>query len=199
MVRISRAIVAALAVVSLGLAGSWAHGGIVVNGGFESGNLTGWTIVPAASGSNCSVGDLYPHTGAYGAYWGATGTDVDTISQALTTVAGNVYDMDFWVRCNGIAGDVPTNLFSVSWDGVSLPGFPLNDQAAFAYTHFSFTGLQATGPSTVIAFAGRNDEASYRLDDVNVEAQPTIPEPSALILLFLAGLGLVARRQGARK
>ena len=72
---------------------------LVQNGGFETGNFNVWTVTPASSGSLLAVnGSLrYPHTGTYAASFGAVGTQDDSISQTLATVAGQSYTFSFWL------------------------------------------------------------------------------------------------------
>jgi hypothetical protein len=72
---------------------------LIVNGGFEAGDFTGWTTTPAASGSNFGVEYRnFRHSGDYSAsFHGQTEDSFDSISQALVTVPGLTYTVDFWL------------------------------------------------------------------------------------------------------
>ena len=162
---------------------------LIVNGGFETGDFTGWTTIPGASGSAFGVnatspGRGYPHSGTYEAYFGAFSTDEDRIYQDLATVAGQSYTIDFWLR-NNMGGQ---NRFDVTWGGgsilseVNAPGSP-----STPYTEYTFTEV-ASGSTTRLEFAGYNNPsfAFFNLDDVSVNVA-AVPEPSNFIL---AGLGI---------
>ena len=68
---------------------------IVVNGGFETGDFSGWTtsIDPVFDG----VDSFAPHSGTFAAFFGNP-SGASTISQTLTTVSGTVYSIDFWLQ-----------------------------------------------------------------------------------------------------
>jgi hypothetical protein len=162
-----------------------ADGNLVINGGFELGDFTGWTV----SGS-VSVSDNYPNTGDFAADFSGTGvTEVGTISQAITTIMGEPYVFDFWVSNVGIINQA--DLFQASFGGNMV--LNLVNTNPFPYTDHMYT-LTATGPSTTIQFSGFDPDI-YALDDVSV-TRVSVPEPSTLLLFGagLAGVGLLRRR-----
>jgi hypothetical protein len=61
---------------------------LIVNGDFETGDFTGWTTTPAATGSNFGVTTLPPAHDTLGAFFSATGSDFDAISQTFATTPG---------------------------------------------------------------------------------------------------------------
>ena len=63
-------------------------GNLVTNCGFETGDFTGWTTTPAATGSNFGVTTLPPAHDTLGAFFSATGSDFDAISQTFATTPG---------------------------------------------------------------------------------------------------------------
>lgn len=98
---------------------------LVTNGDFETGNFNGWTVTQAATGTNIKVDT--PTTGTdhtFGAFFGATGTDFDIISQTFATTPGAFYTLTFSYGPLSIAPGQPpppfNNGFDVRWNGVSL-------------------------------------------------------------------------------
>ncbi|MGA2797106.1 MAG: PEP-CTERM sorting domain-containing protein [Thermoguttaceae bacterium] len=156
---------------------------LVANGGFESGNFTGWTTLPASSGSDFYVGSNYPHSDLHEVNFGAGLQYDDSIMQTLPTVEGQSYKIDFWLAHPNY--DTYAN-FTASWDGNTILSLVNSD--IFYYTKYSFT-LPATTTSTTLQFSGRESVSFVFLDDVSV--QP-VPEPSALVLLSAGVFGFLA-------
>ena len=80
---------------------------LIANGGFETGNFSGWTTLPASSGSDFGVNSNYPNSGTKDAFFGATGQYNDSIMQTLPTVEGQSYKIDFYL-CTPIMMLTPT-------------------------------------------------------------------------------------------
>src|SRR5215469_17261767 len=103
---------------------------LIVNGDFETGNFTGWTVTPAASGSIIFV-NLGPGPDTtFGAFFGATGTTFDSISQTFATTPGASYTLNFFYQVTNLGAPIPANNgFDVLWNGVSIGGglFPQFD------------------------------------------------------------------------
>ncbi len=153
----------------------------VVNGGFETGNFSGWTTVPASSGSDFGVSTTDPRSGSYAAYFGGTSAgNYDGIYQNLATGAGT-FDLDFWLANNGGG----SNDFQVYWGGSLV--LNISNASSFGYTEYTFD-LSTTSSSTQLLFQGYQVPSFFRLDDVSVTYLASVPEPSSLVLLGLGGL-----------
>jgi hypothetical protein len=155
---------------------------LVTNGGFETGDFTGWTQFGNTdfSGAICEVfSGGSPTEGFCQAFFGPVGS-TGGIEQALDVGAtGRPYTLDFDLYNSGGA---PTS-YGASFGGVDLDAFPIVDSGAFGYTHFHFTGDTNAAVET-LAFEFQNDPSYFLLDNVSL----SVPEPATLGLL---GVGLV--------
>lgn len=201
-----------LAGAALLTAATNANAAIIVNGGFEDGpstggsfttlgtgdtSITGWTVT---GGSIDYIGGYWP--GALGTYHSVdlAGTSLGTISQTIATIAGQWYEVSFYVSKNPDGG-ADTRTGTVSFDGSSLPfsySIPtsLSDMHWVQYTY----DFLATDSSTVLSFAADASAGCCygpALDEVDVAA---VPEPStwATLLLGFGAIGFSMRRRRAR-
>jgi uncharacterized repeat protein (TIGR01451 family) len=133
---------------------------LVENGGFENGDFTGWT--QGGNTGDTGVDGSNVHSGSFAAFLGPVGSD-GTLTQNVATVAGQQYVFSFWLESDG---GTP-NDFSASVDGTTV--FSVVNDPAHGYQQHSFT-FTATGASTQIQFAFRNDPGFLHLDDVGVVA-----------------------------
>lgn len=160
----------------------------VVNGGFETGDFTGWIVTGDAGWTGVDASAA--HSGAYGAYFGEA-VPGSSIAQTIATLAGATYQVEFWLQLDDSS---TPNAFSWSWDGMEQQS--LVDGAGFSYAHFS-KSLTATSDTTTLQFNLLNAQSFYLLDDIAVST--AVPEPGsvALALLALTALGVTRRQRTA--
>jgi hypothetical protein len=137
---------------------------LIVNGGFETGNYTGWTLVDASNDSFISTNAQYVHSGVYGSEFGPYGASIvppgyGTLSQTVSTTPGAYYTMSFWLN----AQDGGT-LFQVWWDGAMIADLSPGPVVFTQYTYY----VTASGATAVLEFRGDNEPAWYGIDDVSV-------------------------------
>ena len=146
---------------------------LIINGDFETGDFTGWTVTPAPTGSLIFV---FPGPGpdtTFGAFFGATGSAFDSISQTFATTPGAFYTLSFFYQVTNLGNPFPANNgFDVLWNGVSIggglfPQFDINPGNIMPTFH-----LQATSALTTLQFNGRNAPSFDFLDNVSVTAAP---------------------------
>ncbi len=136
---------------------------LVLNGGFEMGNFSFWTM----SGNLNSVyglvtsNSLYVHSGQYGAQLGPVGSP-GYLSQTLTTSIGQWYLISLWL--NTPSGAAP-NEFLVAWNGANL--FDQVNVGATGWTNLQFFATRP-GTNTVLEIGLRNDPSYFALDDIMV-------------------------------
>ena len=161
----------------------------VVNGGFETGDFAGWVQTGDVSFSGV---DLFAaRSGTYGAFFGPT--DVGGISQSFATIANTPYQVSFSLS---LLDSATPNSFTWNWNGVTQSP-SLSNSSTFGYTQFSSI-VQATGPSSTIAFNFRDPQAFFFLDNVAVAA--VVPELPVNTLLSVGLLltAVFARRTAKR-
>lgn len=161
----------------------------VANGGFETGDFTGWTVVDSSNFTSIGPNPLFAHSGTYHANLGAEGV-LGSLSQDVSTTNGTQYDLTFWLANDSGA---PTNEFDVLWNGVivlSLSNAPVSN-----YTEYSLL-VTATSSLSSLEFQYRNDDDFFRLDDVAINV---VPEPSTICLMLVgaasACISAVRRRK----
>jgi hypothetical protein len=132
---------------------------IVVNGGFETGDLPPWT--DTGDTSFTGVFALNPHSGTFALETGPSTSD-GFIDQVLPTVDGQAYDVSFWLENDDATG---ANRFGASLGGIVL--VPEATQAAFGYTLFTFSNV-VPGANADLQFIFFNQPSFFYLDDVCV-------------------------------
>lgn len=183
---------------------------LITNGGFETGNFSGWTTTPAALGSNFGVGTSYPHSGNYSAYFaGSVVGSYDAISQSIATELGESFQLNFWLSIdpNGLSPfilaehSIPDGSpsspaidnFQVLWNGVVVDA--ISSSTFTSYTEYTVTIPAATSAGTgTLAFDAYNSGVGTYLDDVSltpINAATPEPRTTWLVSLALLSLGLL--------
>jgi len=159
----------------------------IVNGGFETGDFTGWTVAAGSTFVTTSPFDGYsPHSGTY---FAALGNQFNngSLSQTIADTPGQNLTLNYFLAADG---GTPS-YFEADWNGSTILGSVLTNSAASGYIEHTFS-LVSTG-SDVLSFLERNDPAYWAFDDIslNVAERQNVPEPMTWSL-FAAGLAAMA-------
>lgn len=134
----------------------------IVNGGFETGDLTGWSASSSAiSAEFVGIGGAF---GNYAADLGPTAS-TQSLSQDVATTPGQQYTLSFFVDGDP---DSFSNALTVTWDGntiLSLSQVPLG----FNQYTFNVTGDPSAG-ATPLVFSYTDDADGLLLDQVAVNS-----------------------------
>jgi hypothetical protein len=183
MLKLASIAVAALAILA---SGPSAAASIIVNGGFETGDLTGWTQSGTTFGTGaCLNGSNFlgaTCTVVSGQYSYADGpSPLGSLLQSVPTSPGQLYQLSFFLR-NDNLGQAPANEFTAYWDGT--PVYSVTNAADQGFQLVLVEGLSSASSSVVVQFSAFNQPGGFFLDDISADP---IPEPGTLGLLVSGG------------
>ena len=189
--RVFYGILALVSLLGLGITQS-ARANLITNGGFETGDFSGWTVF---GNDNDVVGAqpfTLPHSGNFQALF-ASGDN--SITQNVTTTPGSSYVISFWLAPNVRQGGLPS--VSVNWGGSNI--FSESFTSPFGYTEYTFT-VNALSSATPLQFQFSSIFGNvFYLDDISVTTAGVPDGGSSVSLLGLALFGVAVLRRKLRR
>jgi hypothetical protein len=173
-----------LAVLAVLVAPRPASADLLVNGSFETGTFSGWTVTGGATAvqSAGGLGNYNPESGNFYAALGTVGLPLGTLAQTFATMTGDSYTLSYYLASNGTT----PNEFKTVINGSTY--FDQVNISPQAYTHYSYS-FTATGSSSTVTFSERDDPNYLALDNVSVTQNvASVPEPSTFIVSLVGGL-----------
>jgi VCBS repeat-containing protein len=138
---------------------------IFFNGGFETGNFSGWTETDPGGSIQVQFLALGGEFGNYAAQLGSPGgINTEVLSQTVATTPGQHYIVSFDVTGDG---ESSFNHFIASWDGAQI--LSVTDNLSPGFTHYSFDVVgDASSSATTLSFTYNDDGIGMYLDNVSV-------------------------------
>ena len=167
---------------------------LVQNGGFETGDFTGWTLLGSTNHNRVVFAKDLVHSGTYGAAFGEVGQPARLL-QVLRTRPGTTYLLSVWLANPRPGG---FGQFQATW-GTNVV-CQLTNPRFTAWTNLQWT-VTATDTNTVLQFAVRKHPYFLGLDDVGATPIPTpaikstFRTPKAFNLVWNTTPGLVYQVQ----
>jgi hypothetical protein len=146
---------------------------LLINGGFETGDFTGWSVSGDIYGLFVmpSRNYNYAHSGNCAAAFGSPYTP-GFLSQTVQTIPGAHYTISFWLLSPD--GQTP-NQFEVVWEGQRL--YDTINLPRRGWTKLQFP-VSAASTSTTLQFGGRDSPSLLALDDVRLDLEPLLITPN---------------------
>lgn len=170
-----------IALAAMGFIAAAAQAELVTNGGFETGDFTGWTQHGDTGAT--STWTFNSHGGTWNAYFGPVG-GFGGIYQVLSANPGDQLHLSFWMLVETTA--TPNAMFA-ELDGVTVAS--VTDYTNLNWVEFT-ADITVANANPELRFSFYNPPSYFDLDDVSVTR---VPEPGMAGLLALGALMLRRR------
>ncbi len=139
---------------------------LVSNGGFETGDFSGWTHT--GNTIQDSVLTVAARGGSFGGRFGAVNTP-SFLSESINTPPAQPYLISAWL--NNIGTGSGTNEFTLSWGGKTLTDQTNVPVAGWTNLHYTVVN---GNPQNTLQFGFRNDPSYFLFDEASVVPLPIL-------------------------
>lgn len=185
-----RAIACAVLILSIGLCSDGFAGNLVLNGGFETGDLSHWSIIGNPQYAGADVTTISPHSGMYDAelYTFPSSPQQFVGLQQVLNRPTTPLTLTFWLKNDPGANTsgVPSE-FDVLWND-SVVFHLLESQTDTNYHMYTVNLPLEQVEGGILQFNAIQNPSEWHLDDISTAAAAAVPEPSALFLAFAGAL-----------
>lgn len=183
-------------------AGAVAHGNLLTNGGFETGDFTGWTTFRALGGSGNGPGvrtsgysGQPPQAGNYLVEIyensGSMNGDGGGIEQSVSVMQGRLYALSYYL--NSVNSDTKVTVSVL--DALDNSIVELEHDATQGSWDLHETEFIAATADLTVRLKETSDNSSSRDPLLDSIGMVLVPEPGVASLLVLGGLVLAAHRR----
>jgi len=152
---------------------------LILNPTFNTSDFTDWSVTGASAAVVPSAGTGFSNAAQFG-------DTIDTVSQTVSTVAGDTYDVSYYFKITNTSQS-PDNSFDVTFGGQTLGS---GTDSFFPNYAELIEPVTASGPSSTIDFTGTSSGGNIFVSNVVVTDEGVVPEPSTVAVLSIAGVGL---------
>lgn len=161
---------------------------LIVNGGFETGNFSGWSVNSFATSVQSDYGGFLPYSGNYFASLGNIG-GLGSLRQTVSTSAGATYLLSMRL---GSDGETP-NAFRVDWNGTTVYDQTDLPSTSGTYQLLSFYVL-GTGSDTLTLY-NRDDLGYLALDNVSIVPEIDPATGGSALSLVAGVIAMIEQRR----
>ncbi len=141
----------------------------VLNPGFESGDLTSWTVDGSTGAVDVSNETQNLHSGNYALHYWLGGPFQFTLSQTITGLENGTYTFSLWIQGGG--GEKTLQLFTKDCGG-ELKTVDVTNTGWQVWTNPTITGIPVTGGTCTVGMTVSSSGGSWAfIDDVGLSQE----------------------------
>ena len=178
----------------------FAGGNLVLNGDFETGDLSHWTVIGTPTTAWADVTTVFPHGGKYDAeLYTFSGNPQPVVGlQQVLNRPTTPLTLTFWLKNDGGESNGEISVFDVLWDNARV--FHLTSlDTDLSYHMYTVTLPLEPVEGGILQFDAIQNPTEWHLDDITAVPAVAVPEPSSTTLTLFGLVTLFAARSLSRR